>query len=512
MASNNPKKKLKISPKLSTVKTILTKRGYAIVKKHFNLKEITEIKNDLTVKPYVHEEYGAAPDPYPIYLESEKKIYIPKHIGFEKFGEPDKIKLGKGLEIDVEFKGSLRDKQKPIINSFMKSCEEGDLKHKSKGGIISVPCGWGKTIMALYLIGKLKRKTIIIVHKEFLLNQWIKRIEEFLPEARVGIIQASKIDYQNKDIVIGMLQSLSAKEYDVEKVFGDFGFTVVDECHHIAAEVFSRSLPKVNSYYSLGLSATPKRPDGLSHVFEAYLGPMVYKVNKRDDKLVRVNVIKYNDSNPQYNKEELSGYGKLCIPRMINNIVSNFSRNMVIKSILKNLVNDGRQTLVLSDRRDHLKNLFEIVSEFATVGYYVGGMKQKDLDKSEEMQVILGTYPMSSEGLDIPSLDAVIFTTPKSSIEQSIGRITRKNHEKTPVAYDIVDQFSLFPRQFDKRLKVYKKLEYEVYEQSIDISESSDQNNVDYQVNNNEIKRVELKKPRKKKNQPVVCEIMSDED
>ena len=77
MASNNPKKKLKISPKLSTVKTILTKRGYAIVKKHYNLKEITEIKNDLTVKPYVHEEYGAAPDPYPIYLESEKKIYIP---------------------------------------------------------------------------------------------------------------------------------------------------------------------------------------------------------------------------------------------------------------------------------------------------------------------------------------------------------------------------------------------------------------------------------------------------
>ena len=512
MASNNHKKKLKISPKSSTIKTILTKRGYAIIKKHYDLKEITEIKSDLTVKPYVHEEYGAAPDPYPIYLESEKKIYIPKHIGFEKFGEPDKIKLSKGIEIDVEFKGDLRDKQKPIINSFMKSCEEGKLKDKSKGGIISVPCGWGKTIMALYLIGKLKRKTIIIVHKEFLLNQWIKRIEEFLPEARVGIIQASKIDYQNKDIVIGMLQSLSAKEYDVEKVFGDFGFTVVDECHHIAAEVFSRSLPKVNSYYSLGLSATPKRADGLSHVFEAYLGPMVYKVNKRDDKLVRVNVIKYNDHNPQYNKEELSGYGKLCIPRMINNIVSNFSRNMLIKSILKNLVKDGRQTLVLSDRRDHLKNLFQMVSEFATVGYYVGGMKQKDLDKSEEMQVILGTYPMSSEGLDIPSLDAVIFTTPKSSIEQSIGRITRKNHEKTPVAYDIVDQFSLFPRQFDKRLKVYKKLEYEVHEQIIDISDLSDQNNIDYQVNNNEINKVELKKPRKKKNQPIVCEIMSDED
>ena len=148
----------------------------------------------------------------------------------------------------------------------------------------------------------------------------------------MGIIQASKVDYQNKDIVIGMLQSLSSKEYDVDKVFGDFGFTVVDECHHIAAEVFSRSLPKVNSYFSLGLSATPKRADGLSHVFEAYLGPMVYKVNQRDDKLVRVNIIKYSDNNPTYSKEELTNYGKLCIPRMINNIVGNFSRNLLTPS------------------------------------------------------------------------------------------------------------------------------------------------------------------------------------
>tara|TARA_B110000977_G_scaffold130825_1_gene166714 strand:- start:2912 stop:4441 length:1530 start_codon:yes stop_codon:yes gene_type:complete len=509
MLSNNTKKNLKISPKSGGVKTLLTKRGYAIVKTHYSLEDISDLKDELTVKPYVNEEYGASPDPYPIYLESNKKIYMPKHIGFKRFGEPDKIKLTKGIEIDLKFKGSLRDKQTPIVKAFLDSCDEGSMINKTKGGIISVPCGWGKTIMALYLISKLKRKTMIIVHKEFLLNQWIKRIEEFLPEARVGIIQASKVDYQNKDIVIGMLQSLSSKEYDVDKVFGDFGFTVVDECHHIAAEVFSRSLPKVNSYFSLGLSATPKRADGLSHVFEAYLGPMVYKVNQRDDKLVRVNIIKYSDNNPTYSKEELTNYGKLCIPRMINNIVGNFSRNLLIKSILRELVNDGRQTLVLSDRREHLKNLFEMVSEFASVGYYVGGMKQKDLDKSEEKQVILGTYPMSSEGLDIPTLDAAIFTTPKSSIEQSIGRITRKNHEKTPVAYDIVDNFCLFPRQYIKRLKVYKKLEYDVYEQDINITPNSDENNVMYQLKHNDTIKLELKKPRKQK---TVCEIQSDED
>ena len=104
---------------------------------------------------------------------------------------------------------------------------------------------------------------------------------------------------------------------------------------------------------------------------------------------------------------------------------------------------------------------------------------------------------MSSEGLDIPSLDAVIFTTPKSSIEQSIGRITRKNHAKTPVAYDIVDNFCLFPRQFDKRLRVYKKLEYDVYEQNIYIKEKTDENNIMYQMSKDMVK-VELKKSRKK--------------
>tara|TARA_B100000575_G_scaffold291788_1_gene298520 strand:- start:19319 stop:20875 length:1557 start_codon:yes stop_codon:yes gene_type:complete len=502
--------------KKQEVKTVLTKRGYSIIKQFLTLQELESLKKELTVKPYVNEEYGASPEPYPIYLESNKKLYIPKHIGFKEYGEPDQIKLTKGFAIDLSFKGSLRDKQKPIINAFLDSCKDGPFKTHSKGGIISVPCGWGKTIMALYLISILKRKTIVIVHKEFLLNQWIKRIEEFLPNARVGILQASKVQVEQKDIVIGMLQSLSSKEYDVDKVFGEFGFVIVDECHHIAAEVFSRSLPKVNSYYSLGLSATPKRADGLSHVFESFLGPMVYKVAKRDDKLVRVNVIRYNDDNEQYKKEELSAYGKVCIPRLINNIAGNVSRNILIKSILKQLVKEGRQTLVLSDRRNHLTELFKLASEFTTVGYYIGGMKQAELDKSEQKSVILGTYPMSSEGLDIPTLDAVIFTTPKSSIEQSIGRITRKQHINTPVAYDLVDNFSLFPRQFDKRLRVYKKLEYDVYELPIEVKQHTTESDIDYQLtlSYTQIPTKKSKKSKKSKEivniQEDVCEINSD--
>lgn len=509
----NSNKHIVYTNKNSTIKRILTKRGYAIIKEHFSLKELNDIRRDLTVKPFVNEDFAAPSKPYPIYLESDKKLFLPKHYGFDKLGEPDLIKQGSGFDIDIEFKASLRDNQKPVIEKYISTCQEGKYTQFTRGGIISVGCGFGKTVMALYLISILKKKTIVIVHKEFLLNQWKKRIEEYLPGARVGIIQAGKIDIKNKDIVIGMLQSISMKEYDIDKVFGEFGFTIIDECHHISAEVFSRSLPKINSYYSLGLSATPKRPDGLSFVFETFLGPMVYKAESKEKKNVRVNVIYYNDTNEDYNKEEITNMGKLCIPRMINNIVATESRNIMIEYILRKLIKDGRKVLVLSDRRDHLSRLYSIANQFTTVGYYVGGMKQKELDNSETKNVILGTYPMSSEGLDIPTLDSVIFTTPKSSIEQSIGRITRKVHENPPVAYDIVDNISLFPRQYIKREAVYKKLDYDVY--SININANSDTNidSFEYQFDQGYIKKDFKKKKLKKKDEDKTeCLILSDED
>jgi superfamily II DNA or RNA helicase len=318
------------------------------------------------------------------------------------------------------------------------------------------------TVMGLNLISHLKKKTIVIVHKEFLVNQWKKRIEEYLPTAKVGTIQGPIIDYKDKDIVIGMLQSISMKEYE-DDVFNEFGFTIIDECHHIAAEVFSRALPKINSMYQLGLSATPKRPDGLSKVFHWFLGPVLYEAKKTNETNVQVMAVHYhNNWDPGYNKEETMGFGKVCPVKMISNIVIYDRRNALIARIVMKLVLEGRKTLILSERRDHLTAIEGLIKDFTTVGYYVGGMKQKDLDASEEKQVLLATYQMASEGMDIPSLDSVIFATPKSSIEQSIGRITRKVHENPPIAYDIIDEFSIFPNQFKKRKAVYSKLKYKI--------------------------------------------------
>ena len=147
--------------KKKVIKKILTHAGYALVKEHFGFRAIHRCKKELNVKPYVPPDFGT-PDSYPVYLENTRKIYLPKHYGIEHFGEPDKVKIGNGMDIDVEFKGSIRslpgqDKdQVAPVKAFLDSCKPGTYSSQSYGGIICVPPGSGKTVMALYIISQLK--------------------------------------------------------------------------------------------------------------------------------------------------------------------------------------------------------------------------------------------------------------------------------------------------------------------------------------------------------------------
>ena len=471
----------KVRVKTKKPRSYLTKKGYTIVKSEFGFRDIHSCKKELTMTPYVNAEFSARPAPFPIYLENSKKLYLPKHYALEKFGEPDENRMPEGREIDLEFNGSLRENQLPIVKAFMDTCKPGGtLSSQSYGGVISVGCGTGKTVLALYIISQLKRKTLIIVHKEFLIEQWVERIKQFLPHARIGLIRQKKVDVHNKDIVIGMLQSISMKSYP-DEIFADFGFCAVDECHHISAEVFSRSLPKIGCKYMCGLSATPKRDDGLSKVFEYYLGPIVYKLDRKGGDNVRVNVININSNVEDYTREELTNYGKVCMSKMINNICEYRKRTLMIVSIVLDMVEVGRKIIILSDRRGHLKDFYDMISECGkgTVGYYVGGMKPQDRKASESCDVILGTYSMASEGMDIPTLDSIVFASPKSNIVQAIGRVLRKKHlERPALVYDIVDNFSSFYRQGIKRRRFYKRCKYPIFSVTVDDTEGVSSENL----------------------------------
>ena len=449
-------------------KTILNIKGYGLLKSEFDYKILNTLKDELTVSPKSMSSFGGMGNncpSYPIYQESEKRLYIPKHYGLQKFGIPDKKNLKEGLDINLKFNGALRENQIKPVESFLKAAKD----ETKLGGLINLDCGGGKTCCSLYIISKLQKKTLVIVHKDFLLKQWRERIEQFLPDARIGLIKAKVIDIEDKDIVVGSLQSLSMKEYD-KGTFDEFGLVICDEVHNFAAEVFSRALFKINFKYSLGLSATITRKDGLSKVFKWHLGDIVYKSNKK--RLDHVNVICYEyftDDN-KYSNEALLFNGKPNRARMINNICEYEPRINKIVSIIKNIKKneENRNILLLSDRRNHLKEIKFKLNEknIGSPGYYVGGMKDDELRKSEvECDILLGTFSMASEGMDIPKLDTIILSSPKSDIVQSVGRILRKKPEDriyTPLIIDINDMFSMFINQNKKREKYYNKCKYNI--------------------------------------------------
>ena len=440
--------------------TYLGKYGYTIIKEYLPQKELQLIRKELNVAPYVPKTSLNKPTPFRVYKESKTKLYIPRFYGIENYGIPDKDLLSNGDKTNIKFNGSLRDYQKPIVKAFL------DNAKINGSGLLEIYAGAGKTCMGLYIAAALGVKTLIVVHKEFLLRQWIERIEQFLPDARVGRIQAQVIDVDDKDIVICMLQSLSMKEYPPE-LFNEYGLTIVDEAHHISSEVFSRALFKVVTKYMLGLSATVKRKDGLTHVIKMFLGEIVCKIERKGEDKVTVKGINYICDDDEFNKVAYDWRGRVKYSSMIKKICEYEDRSEFILTVLKDIIDrdteNKSQIMVLAHNKSVLKYLHDSVKErnYSSVGYYVGGMKEKDLKISEGKKVIIATYAMAEEGLDIKTLTTLLMATPRVDVTQAVGRILRMKHDNTEV-YDILDQHALFQRHWKKRRAFYKKQKFKI--------------------------------------------------
>ena len=320
------------------------------------------------------------------------------------------------------------------------------------------------TSIGLHLVSRLKKKTLVIVHKEFLLNQWVERIQQFLPKARVGRIQGQIIDIEDKDIVIGMLQSLSMKEYP-SSVFDSFGFTIIDEVHHISSQTFSNALFKIVTKYMLGLSATMNRKDGTTRVFKMFLGDVIFKGKRDEQHNVIVKAIEYHVEDDDFNHVITDFRGNVSYSSMISKLCEYNRRSEFIIKVVVNLLNDDakQQIIILAHNRNLIKYLHDAIQhrKIATVGYYVGGMKEAALKESETKQVIIATYSMASEGLDIKSLTTLIMATPKTDIQQSVGRILREKHGQ-PIVVDIIDSHEPFKNQWKKRRSFYMKEKYKI--------------------------------------------------
>ena len=400
---------------------------------------------------------------FPVYRESVTRLYMPRYFGESKFGIAKKMKISQGESVNVPFAGTLRPNQVPVVETYLNHVNNKGIQ--GGGGLLELPCAYGKTTLSLYICAQLKVKTLVIVHKEFLLNQWIERIRQFQPTSRIGRIQGKTIDIENKDIVLGMLQSLSMKDYP-EGTFSSFGLTIIDEVHHISSEVFSCALFKLVTKYMLGLSATMNRKDGTTKVFKMFLGDVIYKGDRDEEHDVIVRGIQYRvDDDDEFTKVITNFKGDVMYSSMISKLCSYNRRSEFILRVLSDMLqeNPEQQIMILAHNKSLLNYLFDTITQrnISTVGYYIGGMKEAALKESEDKKIIIATYAMASEALDIKTLTTLIMATPKTDIEQSVGRILRQKHTN-PIVVDIIDQHEPFIRQWYKRRTFYKKHNYRI--------------------------------------------------
>jgi len=845
------------------VKAYLGYQGYSIFKDTLSVEQQHALRKELMVNAHIPKS-PVQPAPFPVYRESLLKLYVPRYFGTERYGSSIENKIAPGDKIALKFAGELRDYQNVIVDKYLKAATT-HTANCGGGGLLDVDPGKGKTVMALKIIERLAVKTLVIVHKSFLTNQWKERIEQFLPGARVGTIQGQIFDIDNKDIVIGMVQSLSMKEYP-QNAFESFGLTVFDECfpydtcvhtsrgaqpigklyelwnkssytdylpdilsfnrdtgafeykkmthawkksreqlvkitafervirctpehkiltagngyveasvlkcgdlllckcetkykcndgdiapglnedqlqivygsyfgngdfhkmglkryklqwfytmkwfhnedtqskwnyfqwkvemfgittmrceaendrvcvetsafdldldltcgiyknekcgeileklderglavwfmdcatiekkksggaigcgrvhfhthyfdyeshtkiatmfstkfgidcivekcesgfqltlneqnsqklmdriqkyihedlhhhyddldlqchdgqcqekyswnnafekwgtipvtcvehekngcenngvydievesnhnfvianapssscrdnggivvsncHHMGAEVFSRCMMKLMTTYTLGLSGTMQRKDGLSKVFKMFLGDVVHKEKAESEHCVLVKGIKYVIDDDEFNEVEYDYRGNPKFSTMISKLC-NYNRRseFILEVVVKELQhNPEQQIMILAHNKTLLQYLFKAIEhkKVATVGYYLGGMKEADLKASESKKIIIATYAMASEGLDIKTLTTLVMATPKTDVCQSVGRILRAKHT-TPVVIDIIDAHDLFINQWQKRKAYYKKQNYKIIITENGLYESDEKN------------------------------------
>ena len=440
----------------------LSRRGFYLPKSY---KDITKIQKKLTVTPIVNPEFDLSvtgPVTFSIYQENDTHLIIPRSFGIKQFDKNEyenQIKIENNREF--LFNGLLRDYQQKIIDIVRPKIKE------QYGGLISIPTGRGKTIIAVKLACELKLKTLFIVHKTFFLEQTKEKFELF-SNAKIGILQQKTIDVEDKDVVIGMLQSILSRDYG-DEIMNQFDLVIFDECHHISSKEFSKIFNKIRPVYTIGLSATPKRKDGLDKVFEYYAGPMLYQETTAMKHVVEVKTISFDIIHPKF-KNIKNRNGQVLLPIIVNNLVSLDQRNkLIIKEIIDlKMEEPERKFLILGGRREHLNEITkEIIKQKAyleeEIGFYMGGMKKNELKDASEKSMIFATFEMASEGLDILALDTLFMITPKGDVNQAIGRILRKQageYEFPPKIIDIIDEIECIKRLGNKRIKLYKERGY----------------------------------------------------
>ncbi len=355
--------------------------------------------------------------------------------------------------------GSLREEQSMAKDMAVKVLNS----RAAAGGIIQAPTGWGKTIWALALAREMKLKTAVLVHRSFLLAQWRKKLAQFFPDAKVGQIVGTKWEVEDCHFVFVMIETLASwakggtVRPELEKMFG---LVITDEVHRAGAPTWSASIPLMHAAKRIGISARPKRSDGLEKAFFTHVGPKLFTGNElRLQPKVRRVWSSYKIKHERLNQSFMS---KELVTKMM---AASVTYNAEVVAQIALALTAGRKILVYSHSLEHLRRMKAELEntwkgEPMKADYFIGGMSEADQDVAATANVIFATYQMASEALDIPALDTVVLATPVRNPEQPVGRILRPYEgKKDPVVVDMrCDEVPVCAEYAESRDRAYARL------------------------------------------------------
>lgn len=429
----------------------LSNRGFIL---NVTTNECKKIKRELTISPECKGPF-VSDKVIPLYREiSDNEIIVPLYYLKDSTNVSiDFPKINKNSFQEPSEKIILRKNQEECYSNIIESIR----KKETSSGIIQLETGMGKTIISIKVILDSKLKTLIIVPKIELLNQWKKELEKWGPkDLKIGIFQGKNRPDKDCHVVIGMLHTVSMKEEVSYLDFLDYDLGIIDEVHNVGSSVFSNLMFKLRPRYLFGLTATLKRNDSMEKIIYFFLGSSIYdsESSKNMKQSTKLKVVKYlgNSSVVKYLRD-----GTVAVSTMITNIAKDKERNdLIVKEIKILLEKEEREILVVSDRITQLRYINSSLGDDIS-GLFIGKMKSEELDLSKTKRVILGTYALVSEGFNLPKLNCIVFATPRKSVTQAIGRIFRQKHFSIdPYILDICDDFSIFKYQFYARKKIYR--------------------------------------------------------
>ena len=410
---------------------------------------------------------GNTPKELKLYRASGDNLVVPFGVGASLYNAfPDlvheltRFDFARNKPVNYNADIKLYDYQENAVNRLI----------QAQGGILQSKAGSGKTRMAIALICAMGKKTLWLTHTNELLNQSYNAAAEFIDKKLLGKISAGKMQIAD-GITFATVQTLS--KADLNALRYEWDMVVVDECHRCSgtinrATMFSKVLNNLAARYKYGLSATLHRADGLILCTYALLGGVAHTVPDSVVNTMRVEIQK-KETGVQISRKCLDTDGTLCYAKLINYLAEHPARNELITLNIQELACKGHSIILLSDRVEHLNIIYNMLAkpfkERAVILH--GKVKKADREialeemRTKKKHILLATYQLAKEGLDVPCLDRLLFATPVKDyaiVVQSVGRIARVCEGKgTPVVYDYVDDIGFLQGMWKKRCTSYRK-------------------------------------------------------